>query len=355
MNSLYVIVPGDVGDSSVPSGGNTYDRRMCDRLADAGVDVHEIAVSGSWPRPDTEARAVLGHLLSALPTGSAVLLDGLVACGVPEVVVPQARRLSVAVLVHLPLADETGLPPALAAELDALERETLQAVGSVVATSEWAAQRLIGHHGLAPHRVHSVTPGVDPAPLAVGTDGMSRLVCVANVTPRKGQGVLAQALETVADLRWTCECVGGIRRETKYVERLREHRLGARFTLTGPRTGAALAATYHSADLLVLPSRGETFGMVVTEALARGVPVLTTDVDALPDTVGRAPDGSVPGMLVPGDDVEALGAALRRWLTEPALRAQLRASAKLRRETLTGWDDTARRIADILLRQEAAA
>ncbi|MEU0530939.1 glycosyltransferase family 4 protein [Amycolatopsis tolypomycina] len=355
MNSLYVILPGDVDDTSVPSGGNTYDRRMCDRLAEAGFDVHEIAVSGSWPRPDTEARAVLGHLLSALPTGSAVLLDGLVACGVPEVVVPQARRLSVSVLVHLPLADETGLPPALAAELDALERETLQAVGSVVATSEWAARRLIDHHGLAPHRVHSVTPGVDPAPLAVGTDGMSRLVCVANVTPRKGQGVLAQALETVADLRWTCECVGGIRRETKYVERLREHRLGDRFKLTGPRTGRALEATYHTADLLVLPSRAETFGMVVTEALARGVPVLTTDVDALPDTVGVAPDGSVPGMLVPGDDVEALGAALRRWLTEPALRSRLRASAKLRRETLTGWDDTARRIADILLRQEAAA
>jgi glycosyltransferase involved in cell wall biosynthesis len=60
-------------------------------------------------------------------------------------------------------------------------------------------------------------------------------------------------------------------------------------------------------------------------------------------------------MLVPGDDVEALGAALRRWLTEPALRTRLRASAKLRRETLTGWDHTARRIAEILHRQEAAA
>ncbi|WP_372663061.1 glycosyltransferase family 4 protein [Amycolatopsis kentuckyensis] len=355
MNSLYVVLPGDVDDASVPSGGNTYDRRMCDRLVEAGFDVHEIAVSGTWPRPDTEARAVLGHLLSALPTGSAVLLDGLVACGVPEVIVPQARRLSLSVLVHLPLADETGLPPALAAELDALERETLQAASSVVATSEWAARRLVEHHGLAPHRVHAVPPGVDPAPLAVGTDGMSRLVCVATVTPRKGQGLLAQALETVADLRWTCECVGGIRRETKYVERLREHRLGPRFTLTGPRTGAALAATYHTADLLVLPSRAETFGMVVTEALARGVPVLTTDVDALPDTVGVAPDGSVPGMLVPGDDVEALGAALRRWLTEPDLRTRLRASARLRRTTLTSWDDTARRIADVLQRQEAAA
>ena len=350
-----MVLPADVDDASVPSGGNTYDRRMCDGLAEAGVEVREIAVAGTWPRPDTEARAVLGHLLAALPDGSVVLLDGLVACGVPEVIVPQARRLALSVLVHLPLADETGLAPALAAELDAAERETLRAVGSVVATSEWAARRLIGHHGLAPHRVHVATPGVDPAPLAVGTDGMSRLVCVANVTPRKGQGLLAQALETVADLRWTCECVGGIRRETKYVERLRQHRLGARFTLTGPRTGFALAATYATADLLVLPSRAETYGMVVTEALSRGVPVLTTNVDALPDTLGVAPDGSVPGLLVPADDVEALGAALRRWLTEPSLRERLRESARLRRETLTGWDVTARRVAEILQRQEAAA
>ena len=79
------------------------------------------------------------------------------------------------------------------------------------------------------------------------------------------------------------------------------------------------------------------------------------NVDALPDTLGHAPDGSVPGMLVQGDDVEALAVALRRWLTEPALRSRLRASARLRRETLTGWDATARGIANVLLRQEAAA
>ena len=298
---------------------------------------------------------MLARLLGSLPAGSAVLIDGLVACGVPEVIVPATRRLSIAVLVHLPLADETGLPPALAAELDALERETLQAAGSVVATSEWAARRLVEHHGLAGHRVHAVTPGVDPAPLAGGTDGVSRLVCVAAVTPRKGQGLLARALETVADLPWTCECVGGVRRETKYVERLRQHRLGDRFSLTGPRTGAALAATYASADLVVLPSRAETYGMVVTEALARGIPVPATEVDALPYTLGRAPVGTVPGMLVPGEDVDALAAALRRWLTDPALRARLRASARLRRETLTGWDETARGVAAIVLRQEAAA
>lgn len=355
MNDLHVVLPNDIDDATAPSGGNVYDRRLCDGLAAEGVPVHEVAVRGSWPRPDTEARKVLARKLAALPTGSAVLLDGLVACGVPEVVVPAAQRLSIAVLVHLPLGDETGLPPSLADELDQLERETLRSVDAVVATSEWAAQRLIKHHDLAPHRVHVVPPGVDTAELASGSFGGTNLVCIANVTPRKGQGLLAEALKKLPDLSWTCECVGAIRRETRYVERLRRHTLGNRFTLTGPRTGEALEATYAAADLLVLPSRAETYGMVVTEALARGIPVLATEVDALPDTLGQSPDGTVPGMLVPGDDVTALAAALRRWLTESDLRDRLRASARLRRETLTGWDATARGVAAVLLSERTAA
>ncbi|WET80834.1 glycosyltransferase family 4 protein [Amycolatopsis sp. QT-25] len=355
MSGLHVVLPNDIDDVSAPSGGNVYDRRLCDGLVAAGVEVHEIAVHGNWPRPDTEARNVLARKLAALPDGSAVLLDGLVACCVPEVIVPSARRLSVAVLVHLPLADETGLSPSLAAELDRLEARTLGSVEAVVTTSEWAARRLVEHHDLAPHRVHAVPPGVDKAGIAAGSSDGTRLVCVAAVTPRKGQGLLADALKSLKDLPWTCECVGAIRRETRYVERLRRHSLGDRFTLAGPRSGEALEATYAAADLLVLPSRAETYGMVVTEALAHGVPVLATAVDALPDTLGRAPDGSMPGMLVPGEDVDALATALRRWLTEPDLRDRLRASARLRRETLPGWDETARGVAAVLLNERTAA
>lgn len=355
MSGLHVVLPNDIDDLSAPSGGNVYDRRLCDGLTATGVEVHEIAVRGNWPRPDTEARKVLARRLAGLPDGAAVLVDGLVACGVPEVIVPAAQRLSIAVLVHLPLADETGLSPSLAAELDRLERETLGAVEGVVVTSAWAARRLIEHHDLAPHRVYVVPPGVDKAEISSGSLDGTHLVCVANVTPRKGQGLLADALKSLKDLPWICECVGAIRRETRYVERLRRHTLGDRFTLTGPRTGEALEATYAAADLLVLPSRAETYGMVVTEALAHGIPVLATAVDALPDTLGQAPDGSVPGLLVPGEDVNALAAALRRWLTEPELRDRLRASARLRRETLTGWDMTARGVAAVLLNERTAA
>lgn len=346
------VLPGDVDDVTVPSGGNVYDRRTCEALAAAGRPVRAVAVAGSWPRPDASARARLTGILAGLPDDAVTVLDGLVACGVPEIVAPHARRLRLAVLVHLPLADETGLAPDVAAELDARERQTLHSASAVVATSEWAARRLIAHHGVAADRVHALPPGTDTAPLAPGTDGRSRLVCVAAVTPRKGQDLLVEALAGIADLPWSCECVGPVRRDPAYVERLRaligRHGLGDRVSIAGPRTGEDLAARYAAADLAVLASRAETYGMVVTEALARGIPVLATAVDAVPDTLGRAPDGSVPGILVPPGDATALAGALRRWSADPGLRRRLRASARLRRRTLDGWDTTARHWADLL-------
>jgi glycosyltransferase involved in cell wall biosynthesis len=339
------VLPADVDDVTLASGGNAYDRRMCEELG-----LREIAVPGRWPTPDEASRGELDRALGEMPDGSVALLDGLVACGVPGVVVPHSRRLRIAILLHLPLADEYGLPSGRAAELDALERETVHAATAVIATSQWAARRAIEHHDLDPARVHVATPGTAPAPLAIGSDG--RLLCLASITPRKGQDVLVEALAGVADLGWTCDCVGSVRRDPEYVERvhglINRHGLASRMSLAGPLPDAELAFRFGRTDLLVLPSRGETYGMVVTEALARGIPVLTSDVDALPDTLGHAPDGTVPGLLVPPDDVAALTEALRRYLTDATLRGRLREAARDRRRHLEDWNQAAARLAAVL-------
>ncbi|MCE6993337.1 glycosyltransferase family 4 protein [Saccharothrix sp. S26] len=320
-----------VDDPASPSGGNAYDRRVI--RASGGV--REIVVPGAWPRPAPADRAALGRALAGVRDGSVVVLDGLVACGVPELVVPHAHRLRLVVLVHLPLAEETGLEPAVASRLDAAERECLRAVAAVVATSPSAARRLAAHHGLA--RVHVVVPGTDPAPPATGTDGASRLLCVASVTPRKGHDVLVRALATVADLPWTCAFVGP--RRWPVEELIDRHGLGARIELTGPLGGPALERAYTTADLFVLASLAETYGMVVTEALARGVPVVAS---AVPDALG---DG---GVLLPAGDVAAFGGALRRWLTDDGWRRELRGRAAARRRELSTWDETAAGLAEVL-------
>ncbi|MEU8972286.1 glycosyltransferase family 4 protein [Streptomyces monashensis] len=353
LRTVHFVMPAGVDDPAAPSGGNAYDRRLCLDLPGFGWQVtRHIAAAGGWPRPDRAARETLARTLRELPDDATVLLDGLVACGVPEIVTPQAERLRLAVLVHLPLGDETGLDPRAAADLDSRERAVLRAVPAVVATSDWAVRRLVSHHGLAPDRVHVAPPGADIAPLAPGTDGVSRLLCVAAVTPRKGQHRLVEALAAVRDLPWTCECVGGLVHDPAYVAQLREliarHGLTDRLRLTGPRSGAGLDAAYAAADLMVLTSYAETYGMAVTEALARGIPVLATDVGGVPEAVGRAPDGGVPGILVPPEDPGALAAELRGWFGEPDVRRRLKAAARARRAALDGWAATARSLAAVL-------
>ncbi|MGW0610947.1 glycosyltransferase family 4 protein [Streptomyces sp. NPDC002788] len=354
LRTVHFVLPGGVDDPTAPSGGNAYDRRVCLDLPGFGWQVTKHAVPGDWPRPGTDARTELTRALAALPDGSVVLLDGLVACGVPEIVVPEAERLRMAVLVHLPLGDETGLAAAVAAELDAKERAVLRAVPAVIATSDWAVRRLVSHHGLPPERVHVAAPGADIAPLAPGTDGVSRLLCVAAVTPRKGQHRLVEALATVTDLPWSCVCVGSLTQDPEYVAHLRsliaEHGLQDRLELAGPKSGAALDASYATADLMVLTSYAETYGMAVTEALARGIPVLATDVGGLPEAVGRAPDGGVPGILVPPENPAAIAAELRGWFGEADVRRRLKAAARSRRAALDGWATTAQSLAAVLRR-----
>jgi glycosyltransferase involved in cell wall biosynthesis len=281
-----------------------------------------------------------------------VLLDGLVAGAAPDVLVPHAARLRLVVLVHLPLGDEAGLPPATAADRTARERAALHAAAAVVATSPWAARRVVDVHDLAADRVHVVPPGVEPAPLTAADEAGARLLCVGSITPTKGQDLLVEALARIPDRDWRCHLVGPVTRDPGHVAAVRElvqrHGLGDRVVIPGPLTGSALAAAYAAADLLVLPSRTESYGMVVTEALARGVPVLAAAVGGVPHTLWCATDGSVPGLLVPPSDVAALAAGLRRWLDEPEVRRSARAAARERRTELPGWEVTAQCLADVL-------
>ncbi|WP_422740726.1 glycosyltransferase family 4 protein [Micromonospora sp. WMMD729] len=338
--TVHVVLPGDIDDPGTPSGGNTYDRRVCAGLGERGWAVHEHPVPGGWPHPDSAARAALSRLLAATPDDAVVLVDGLIASAVPDLLAPHATRLRLVPLVHMPLDD-------------AAEGRALATARAVVTTSEWTRRRLLARHWLPADRIYVAPPGVTPAPVTPAGDAAGdRLLCVAAVTRHKGHDLLVDALCVLAETPWTLVCAGTLTREPDLVGRLRDRLVGAglahRVRLAGPLTGPALDAAYAAADLLVLPSRGETYGMVVTEALARGVPVLGTDVGGLPEALGRTPDGVVPGLLVPPDDAAALAGALSWWLGDDELRSRLRRAALARRDTLTDWPVTTARLAAVL-------
>jgi glycosyltransferase involved in cell wall biosynthesis len=201
-------------------------------------------------------------------------------------------------------------------------------------------------------RVRVAEPGAELAELATGTAAGGALLCVATVTFDKGHDVLLDALERVMDLSWQCLCVGSLERDPAFVAALRRRSLGPsggnRVCFPGPRTGGDLDRTYAAADVVVLASRAETYGMVVAEALARGLPVVAADVGGLTEALGYGADGTRPGLLVPPEDPAALGAALRAWLRDAELRRRLRRAARERRESLSGWSSTASILAGVL-------
>jgi glycosyltransferase involved in cell wall biosynthesis len=355
VGTVHVVLPDGVDDPERPSGGNVYDGRICRGLRGIGWSLVLHVVPGPWPVPDAAARAALTEAVAAIPDGALVLLDGLIASTVPDVLVPQGLRLRQVVLVHMPI----GLDDSLGASspVAARERAVLSAASAVVTTSTWTRDLLLDRYRLPPERLHVAQPGVDPAGLAPGSAAGGELLCVAAVAPHKGHDTLFTALAMIADLSWRCVCVGTLDRDPGFVHTLRRQARAAgiddRVSLVGTRSGADLAVTYAAADLLVLASRAETYGMVVTEALARGIPVVATAVGGLPAALGCGSDARRPGLLVPPGDAPALATALRRWLRESALRQQLRLTAGERRATLSEWSVTSDRISRVLA--EAAA
>ncbi|MGX7681704.1 glycosyltransferase family 4 protein [Jatrophihabitans sp. DSM 45814] len=352
---VYVVVPGGFDDHGRPSGGNIYDRWVCAGLAASGWDVRIITAAGAWPTGDSGG---LGQALAAIPDGETVLIDGLIASPSAAQLLPHARRLRLVVLLHMPLAtalDGCHDGPALRSE-----RAVLAVAAGVVVTSEWSRDQVLRRFSIPADRVRVARPGADRGDSAsrlreVPAAG-GHLLCVAALARHKGQDLLIEALaglvRTDRDTDWDLVLVGPLDREPEFTDRvsasISQQGLNPRVRLAGVLTGAALHRAYADADLLVVPSRSETYGMVVTEALAHGLPVLATAVGGLPEALGFAPDGSRPGMLVPPDDPAALTAALAQWLHGEPNRQQLRAAAFERRSRLPRWNDTVREVAAAL-------
>lgn len=334
--AVVALVPAGLDDPARPSGGNTYDRRVLAGLTRTGWQVDERPVPGGWPEPDEPDLAGLDRVLADLPDRAVVLVDGLIASAAAPVLVAAAGRVRLVVLVHMPLGTDQ-------------ERLVLERSRRVITTSRWTREWLVARHGLDPERIQVASPGVDPAPPAAGSAGGRRLLAVGVIAPHKGQDLLVDALATLPDLDWSCTVVGALDVAPDFAARVRAAAGSPRIRFRGPLTGPDLAAAYAHADLLVLPSRAETYGMVIGDALARAIPVLATRVGGVPEALGAGDGSGRPGMLVAADDPAALAAALRDWLGDPARRQEWRRAAAARRSTLTGWPVTAERVSRTLL------
>ena len=338
---LSFVVPGD---PATRTGGFVYDARIIEGLAALGWSVSTVALHDGWPRPSQDAYRHALSALDGLPDRALTVVDGLALGVLPDAAERHADRLCLVGLIHHPLADETGLTASDRAALMASETRALAAVRRVITTSATTASGLAAY-GVGADRIGTVRPGVAPAPVSAGSGGGSTvLLCVATLTPRKGHALLIDALARLRHRPWRLVCAGSTTRDAATAaaidRQIRSLGLTDRIERVGEVGEAELDRLYDRSDVLVLPSYHEGFGMVVVEAVARGLPVIASDAGAIPEALPAD-----CGVLVPPGDVAAWTAALDHLLADPAARGALAESARRVRPSLPSWDDAARAFA----------
>jgi glycosyltransferase involved in cell wall biosynthesis len=340
MRPVVFAIPGDL---ALPTGGYAYDRRVLAIAQAQGADITHLELPAGYPAPTANDLANTARLIAATPRDAILLIDGLAYGAMPADLIGDFRRRIVA-LVHHPLGLESGIGEDRARELIASEKAALALAEKVIVTSPLTARTLMKDLAVPQAKIVVAEPGCDPAPRAEGSGGPGvAMLAVGAISARKGYDLLVESLAPLAGRDWRLTIAGAADRAPEAVadvkRRIAAHGLGHRIALAGAVDDPALRALYHSADLFVMASHYEGYGMALAEAMARGLPIVTTTGGAAADT---APDGAA--LKVPPGDIDALRSALMRALDDSGLRARLSAASWAAGQTLPRWNDTTARI-----------
>jgi len=339
--TLEFLLPGTL---DTLTGGYIYDRRIVAGLAERGWRINVHSLDLSFPQPSEPALAAAASTLAGLPDGALVVIDGLALGGMPALVEEHAGRLQIVALIHHPLGLETGLDSKQREQFDAAEARALAVADKILVTSRWTG-RLLAERGVPEARIAAVMPGSERAALARGSGtSVLNLLCVATLTPRKGHAVLFDALAGLRDRPWQLVCVGSAERDAQTAAALREQietlGLTGRIHMLGELSGEECDRRYAEANVFVLASFMEGYGMALAEALARGLPVLSTSAGAIPHTVPAS-----AGILVPPGDSAALAGALAEIMDDSDRLEALSHGARRARERLPDWNEACARFA----------
>lgn len=336
------------GDLATWTGGYVYDRRIIAELRRLGWAVDVVPLGDGFPMPSEEQIAEASRRLLASPPDRPIVIDGLALGVLPKAAASLHSARPVVALVHHPLASETGLARSMAKRLRGSERSALAAARIVIVTSDTTADMLADRFDVPRDRLRVIQPGTDRAPYSTGIGSRQiQLLSVGAIVPRKGFDVLVDALAGLTDLSWQLTIVGDRGRDPQMVARLEalisHHRLEDRIRSTGKVSSDCLAIHYARADLFVLASHFEGYGMAYAEAMAHGLPIVGTTGGAIRQTVPSA-----AGRLVSPGNVAALATALRGVMENEAARRALAAGARAAAAALPTWTQGGEKFARVL-------
>jgi glycosyltransferase involved in cell wall biosynthesis len=339
------VIPGDI---MLPTGGYAYDRRVLGWLGAEGIAATHVAVPGTYPNPTVHDFHATALAIAKTPKDSVLLMDGLAYAVMPPALIRGFERKIVA-LVHHPLCLEAGLSAERADDLRALEIEALAEAQHVVVTSPMTARTLVADFGVSTDGVTVAEPGTERAPRALGSGATTvHMLAVGSIIPRKGYDVLIDALHTLKDLDWHLT-IAGAERDIETAAKVRAAvdlaGLRSHVAFTGAVSEIELSKLYASADLFVMPSLFEGYGMVLAEAMARGLPIVCTTGGAAAET---CPDGAA--LKVAPSDRVALADAIGALVRDGARRQRMADASWAASAMLPTWEQTAAQIAAVLRR-----
>jgi glycosyltransferase involved in cell wall biosynthesis len=328
------------------SGGYGYDRAMVAELRAAGHEVAVMELAGRHPLPDDAAYAAAAAAWARVANDAVPVIDGLALPAFAPLADALAARRTIG-LIHHPTALETGHDNATRDALRVAEQDLMPKLARTIVTSPGTGRTVLDDFGVLAERLSVVVPGTEPAPRSVGSGGPGcAILAIGTLSPRKGHDVLLGALAMLPDLDWTLTLVGGpLDSELGHGLMAMAEQLGiaSRVTFAGAQVGEALAAQWRHADLFALATHYEGYGMVIAEALKRGVAVAITDGGAAGALV--TPE---TGIVAPVGDRGALARAMRRLIYDTALRTEMREAAWHAGQALPDWRRQAREFAAAL-------
>jgi glycosyltransferase involved in cell wall biosynthesis len=329
--TLYFLITGNLHSLT---GGYLYNTHMINGLKEKGYTVNVLATDWQWKDID-ELEKICRYNLEKLPHGTCIVVDSLILASLHQIIQEFRKRLIFLGLIHLPSSYDilSGVQGELARE----ELIALDHVRQVIVTGRFTFD-LLCHAGLNPVKIRIVEPGTDLFPRKKRYKAVpSELLCISNYSSLKAQDMMIRALYRLADRDWTLHLYGSMDRDREYTASVRsliqQLKMEHRIYMHGIVERDEISGVFLNADLFLLPSLFESYGMVLTESLAHGIPVVTTLAGNLPCTV---PAGM--GLLIEPGNEEQLAEAICSLFDDPKKYSNLCAAASQYFRQVRSWE-----------------